>query len=106
MENVSLLGPLSIADLINFESEDLGNHDIQIAASEAAKKLNVSFNEIPISRAIWVTRTFEQAMHYSYDSDDNQIANIMTIEIPENTHVIADLGDDGVLLFLPEQIEK
>ena len=74
-----------------------------LAACEAEKKLNINFKHIPISRAIWVTRTYEQAMLYAYDSDGNQMADIITtLELPEKTFVIADIGDDGVLLLSPE----
>jgi hypothetical protein len=88
----------TVADVVRYESEELGNKDIGELASESAGKLSVDLASIPASDAIWVTRTVEQAMEYGDRSDIKKYS-------VDGWLILADLGDEGALLLNPKHAQ-
>jgi hypothetical protein len=88
----------TVADVVRYESEELGNADIGEMADESANQLGIDLSAIPASDAIWVTHTVEQAMQYGERSDIDKY--------PVNGWLIlADLGDEGALLLNPKHAQ-
>jgi hypothetical protein len=88
----------TVADVVRYESEELGNEDIGELADESANDLGVDLSSIPASDAIWVTRTVEQAMEYGDRSDIKKYP-------VKGWLILADLGDEGALLLNPKHAQ-
>jgi hypothetical protein len=88
----------TVADVVRYESEELGNEDIGEMADESANDLGVDLSSIPASDAIWVTRTAEQAMEYGDRSDIKKYP-------VDGWLILTDLGDEGALLLNPKHAQ-
>ncbi len=81
----------TIRDMINFEADELGNQHVRRSALSAARAANINLANIPATQAVWVTRTPAQARAYG--------DNVQSIQLPEGSIALTDLGDDGVLVL-------
>jgi hypothetical protein len=88
----------TVADVVRYESKELGNSDIGKLAKASAKALGIDMSAIPASDAIWVTRTVDQALQYGERSD-------ITKQSVDGWLVLADLDDDGALLLNPKHAQ-
>lgn len=84
----------TVADLVRYESEELGNEDIGELAKDSANDLGIDLASIPASDAIWVTRTREEAEQYGAPNE------IKAVDVDGWT-ILADLAEDGALLMKP-----
>lgn len=82
----------SVADLVAYEANELGNNDILAQAEASAERLGLDLAKIPASDALWVTRTREQAQFYGDDVREHDITGWVPL---------VDLGDEGGLLLRP-----
>lgn len=85
----------TVADLVQYEGDELGNEDIGKMAEDSAKDLGIDLASIPASDAIWVTRTKEEAQQYG------ALEDIRTVDVDGWT-ILADLAEDGALLIKPD----
>lgn len=84
---------VTAADVVRFERDELGN---DIAVSEEVIK---SLEGIPSNRVIWVTRTRYEAQGRYYEGNADEIS------LPKGSKIIEDIGEDGILVLLPQTEE-
>lgn len=87
----------SVHDLVSYEGGELGNEDIETQARKSASALGIDLSKIPANKAVWVTRTPEQAKQYG-----EQITSRNT----RGWVPLVDLGEDGGLLVSPDVLPK
>lgn len=82
------------ADVIRFEANELGNTHVLEHAFKAAKKHSLDLNNISADDIVWVTRNKRTAEKlYGYGEKASRW------QIPKNSIVLSDIGDDGILLY-------
>ena len=81
----------SVADLLEFESEDLGNRDIRALGLKTASEFGFDLEATPASQAVWITKTREQAKQYGTDAEIREVKT-------DGWVVLVDLGEEGALL--------
>lgn len=87
----------SVADIVTYEAEELGNDDILLQAEATAAERGLELAKIPARDAVWVTRTREEAMAYAHSGDASDVkAYNIAGWVP-----LVDLGEDGGLLVKP-----
>lgn len=73
-------------DVINYESEILGNKDIE----ESAQKLKIDFSKYSAKNIVWVAKTKKQASRYGEP---------YPYEMPENSVIVAKTEDNEFLIL-------
>lgn len=87
----------SVADLLAYEEDELGNAGIRAEATQAAQQHGLDLARISARDAVWVTRTREEATAYAHSGDASDVkAYNIAGWIP-----LVDLGEEGGLLVKP-----
>lgn len=95
-------GVFKITDIIEFETNELGNTDIHDTCAKLynttpRNSMQDAFRTTDLY-GLWVTTKSGVTNHYS----DEQDSPITAYNIPENAHIVSDLDTEGVLfVFIP-----
>ena len=88
---------VSAADVIRFEQDYLGNAHLGISPEVIAE-----LERRPSRDLIWVCRSKGEARQFVPEGICDTKADLQTVYITANCRVLAEDGDGGLLLLLPE----